>query len=74
MTKQMERDINWLKHQIKLAEDRKQTEIFVGSKSGIERERGNIRRYKRLLAYVEQLDKLMTANGAALTPLAGNLT
>ena len=71
MTKQMERDINWLKHQIKLAEDRKQTEIFVGSKSGIEREKGNIRRYKRLLAYVEQLDKLMIANGAALTPLAG---
>ena len=69
MKKQMERDINWLKHQIKLAEDRKQTEIFVGSKSGIERERGNIRRYKRLLAYVEQLDKLMTANGKTFTPL-----
>ena len=71
MKKQMERDINWLKHQIKLAEDRKQTEILIGSKSGIEREKGNIRRYKRLLAYVEQLGKLMIANGAALTPLAG---
>ena len=71
MKKQMERDINWLKHQIKLAEDRKETEIFVGSKSGIEREKGNIRRYKRLLAYVEQLDNLMTANGKTFTPLAG---
>ena len=70
MKKQMERDINWLKHQIKLAEDRKETEIYIGSKSGVERERGNIRRYKRLLAYVEQLDKLMTANGKTFTPLA----
>ena len=70
MKKQMERDINWLKHQIKLAEDRKETEIYIGSKSGVERERGNIRRYKRLLAYIEQLDNLMTANGAALTPSA----
>ena len=70
MKKQMERDINWLKHQIKLAEGRKQAEIFIGSKSGIEREKGNIRRYKRLLAYVEQLDKLMTANGKTFTPLA----
>lgn len=41
MTKQMERDINWLKHQIKLAESRKETEIYIGSKSGIEREKGN---------------------------------
>ena len=70
MKKQMERDINWLKHQIKLAEDRKETEIYIGSKSGVEREKGNIRRYKRLLAYVEQLDKLMTANGNVSTPLA----
>lgn len=70
MTKQMERDINWLKHQIKLAEERKATEFYVGSKSGVERERGNIRRYKRLIAYLEQLDKLMTANGKTFTPLA----
>ena len=70
MKKQMERDINWLKHQIKLAEDRKETEIYIGSKSGVERERGNIRRYKRLLAYIEQLDNLMTANGKTFTPLA----
>lgn len=70
MTKQMERDINWLKHQIKLAEKRKETEIYIGSKSGIERERGNIRRYKRLIAYIEQLDNLMTANGKTFTPLA----
>ena len=70
MTKQMERDINWLKHQLKLAEDRKQTEIFVGSKSGIEREKGNIRRYKRIIAYIEQLDKLMIADGKTFTPLA----
>lgn len=70
MTKQMERDINWLKHQIKLAESRKETEIYIGSKSGIEREKGNIRRLKRLIAYIEQLDKLMTANGNTSTPLA----
>ena len=70
MTKQMERDINWLKHQLKLAEDRKQTEIFIGSKSGIEREKGNIRRYKRLISYIEQFDRLMTANGNVSTPLA----
>lgn len=70
MTKQMERDINWLKHQIKLAEDRKQVEIRIGSQSGAEREKGNIRRYKRLLAYIEQFDKLMTANGNVSTPLA----
>ena len=70
MTKQMERDINWLKHQIKLAERRKETEIYIGSKSGIERERGNIRRYKRLIVYIEQLDNLMTANGKTFTPLA----
>ena len=70
MTKQMEKDINWLKHQIKLAERRKETEIYIGSKSGIERERGNIRRYKRLIAYIEQLDNLMTANGKTFTPLA----
>lgn len=70
MKKQMERDINWLKHQIKLAEDRKETEIRIGSKSGIEREKGNIRRYKRLIAYIEQVDKLMTANGKTFTPLA----
>ena len=70
MTKQMERDINWLKHQIKLAEGRKETEIFIGSKSGIEREKGNIRRYKRLIAYLEQLDKLMIADGKVFTPLA----
>ena len=70
MKKQMERDINWLKHQIKLAENRKETEIFVGSKSGAEREKGNIRRYKRLIAYLEQLDNLITANGKAFTPLA----
>ena len=70
MKKQMERDINWLKHQIKLAEDRKETEIYIGSKSGVEREKGNIRRYKRLLAYIEQLDNLMTANGKTFTPLA----
>ena len=69
MKKQMERDINWLKHQVKLAEDRKQTEIFVGSKSGIEREKGNIRRYKRLIAYIEQFDKLMIADGKVFTPL-----
>ncbi len=69
MTKQMERDINWLKHQIKLAEGRKETEIYIGSKSGIEREKGNIRRYKRLIAYLEQLDKLMI-NGKVFTPLA----
>lgn len=62
MTKQMERDINWLKHQIKLAEGRKETEIYIGSKSGIEREKGNIRRYKRIIAYIEQFDKLMAAN------------
>ena len=70
MTKQMERDINWLKHQIKLAEGRKETEIYIGSQSGIEREKGNIRRYKRLIAYIEQFDKLMTANGKIFTPLA----
>ena len=70
MTKQMERDINWLKHQIKLAEKRKETEIYIGSLSGIEREKGNIRRYKRLIAYIEQLDNLMTANGKTYTPLA----
>lgn len=70
MKKQMEKDINWLKHQIKLAEDRKETEIYIGSKSGIEREKGNIRRYKRLIAYIEQLDNLMTANGKTFTPLA----
>lgn len=69
MTKQMERDINWLKHQIKLAEGRKETEIYIGSKSGIEREKGNIRRLKRLIAYIEQLDKLMI-NGKVFTPLA----
>lgn len=69
MTKQMERDINWLKHQLKLAEGRKQVEIRIGSKSGIEREKGNIRRYKRLIAYIEQFDKLMTANGKTFTPL-----
>ena len=69
MTKQMERDMNWLKHQIKLAEKRKETEIYIGSKSGIEREKGNIRRYKRLIAYIEQLDNLMTANGKTFTPL-----
>ena len=69
MKKQTERDINWLKHQIKLAEARKETEVFVGSKSGVEREKGNIRRYKRLLAYVEQLDKLMIADGKVFTPL-----
>ena len=69
MTKQMERDINWLKHQVKLAEKRKETEICIGSKSGIEREKGNIRRYKRLIAYIEQLDNLMTVNGN-VTPLA----
>lgn len=70
MTKQMERDINWLKHQIKLAESRKETEIYIGSKSGIEREKGNIRRYKRLISYIEQYDKLMTANGDVGTPSA----
>lgn len=70
MTKQMEKDINWLKHQIKLAESRKETEIYIGSKSGIEREKGNIPRYKRIVAYIEQLDKLMTANGNTSTPLA----
>ena len=70
MTKQMEQDINWLKHQIKLAEKRKETEIYIGSLSGIEREKGNIRRYKRLIAYIEQLDNLMTANGKTYTPLA----
>ena len=69
MTKQMEKDINWLKHQVKLAEKRKETEICIGSKSGIEREKGNIRRYKRLIAYIEQFDKLMTANGN-VTPSA----
>ena len=69
MKKQMEKDINWLKHQIKLAEERKETEIYIGSKSGIEREKGNIRRYKRLIAYVEQLDKLITADGKVFTPL-----
>ena len=67
MKKQTERDINWLKHQIKLAEARKETEVFVGSKSGVEREKGNIRRFKRLIAYIKQLDQLMTANGEALT-------
>ena len=70
MTKQMERDINWLKHQIKLAESRKETEIYIGSKSGIEREKGNIRRYKRIVAYIEQYDKLMAANGKVGTPSA----
>lgn len=70
MKKQIERDVNWLKHQIKLAERRKETEIYIGSKSGIEREKGNIRRYKRIVAYIEQLDKLMTANGKTFTPLA----
>ena len=70
MKKQTERDINWLKHQIKLAEERKETEIYVGSKSGVERKRGNIRRYKRLIAYIKQLDQLMTANGETLTPPA----
>lgn len=70
MTKQMERDINWLKHQVKLAEGRKETEIYIGSKSGIEREKGNIRRYKRLISYIEQYDKLMAANGKVFTPLA----
>ena len=70
MTKQMERDINWLKHQIKLAEERKETEIYIGSKSGIEREKGNIRRYKRIVAYIEQFDKLMAANGKVGTPSA----
>lgn len=69
MTKQMEKDINWLKHQLKLAESRKETEIYIGSKSGIEREKGNIRRYKRLIACLEQLDKLMI-NGKVFTPLA----
>jgi hypothetical protein len=70
MNNQTKRDLNWLKHQIKLAEGRKQTEIFIGSKSGIEREKGNIRRYKRLIAYIEQLDTLMTANGKTSAPLA----
>ena len=70
MTKQMEKDMNWLKHQVKLAEKRKETEICIGSKSGIEREKGNIRRYKRLIAYIEQFDKLMTANGNTSTPFA----
>jgi hypothetical protein len=70
MNNQTKRDLNWLKHQIKLAEDRKQTEIFIGSKPGIEREKGNIRRYKRIIAYIEQLDKLMIADGKASAPLA----
>ena len=69
MKKQTERDINWLKHQIKLAETRKETEVFVGSKSGVEREKGNIRRFKRLIAYIEQFDKLMTASGQTFMPL-----
>ena len=69
MKKQTERDINWLKHQIKLAEGRKQVEIRIGSKSGVEREKGNIRRFKRLIAYIEQLDKLMTASGQTFMPL-----
>lgn len=55
MTKQMERDINWLKHQIKLAERRKETEIYIGSKSGIEREKGNIRRINALLPILNSL-------------------
>ena len=57
MKKQMERDINWLKHQIKLAEGRKESEIYIGSQSGIEREKGNIRRYKRFIAYIKHCDK-----------------
>lgn len=69
MKKQMERDINWLKHQIELAEKRKGSETYKGNKSGIEREKGNIRRYKRLVAYLEQLDKLMLTDGKVFTPL-----
>lgn len=70
MTQQQKRDIHWLEQQIKLCERAIDRHWLMGSsQSVIDKERGNIRRYKRLVAYIEQLDKLTIADDKVFTPL-----
>lgn len=58
MTKQQEKDINWLEQQIKLSEKTIERFRFLGaSQSTIGREKGNIRRYKRFIDYIKNCDK-----------------
>ena len=58
MTQQQKRDIHWLEQQIKLCEKAIDRCRWLGSsQSVIDRENGNIRRYKRFIAYIKHCDK-----------------
>jgi hypothetical protein len=58
MTKQQEKDINWLEQQIKLCEREIDRCRWLGmSQSVIDKEHGNIRRYKRFIDYIKNCDK-----------------
>lgn len=58
MTQQQKRDIHWLEQQIKLCEQEIVRHRLLGrSQSVIDEERGNIRRYKRFIAYIKRCDE-----------------
>ena len=58
MTQQQKRDIHWLEQQIKLCERTIDRHWLLGSsQSVIDKERGNIRRYKRFIEYIKFCDK-----------------
>lgn len=58
MTQQQKRDIHWLEQQIKLCEREIDRCRWLGmSRSVIDKEHGNIRRYKRFIEYIKFCDK-----------------
>jgi len=58
MTQQQKRDIHWLEQQIKLCEKAIDRYWLLGSsQSVIDKEHGNIRRYKRFIEYIKYCDK-----------------
>lgn len=58
MTQQQKRDIHWLEQQIKLCEREIDRHWLIGSsQSVIDKEHGNIRRYKRFIAYIKRCDE-----------------
>ena len=63
MTQQQKRDIHWLEQQIKLCEREIDRCRWLGiSQSVIDKERGNIRRYKRFIEYIKFCDKANKAS------------